>query len=138
MVCTYQVAEAAVGALERSTAGTVPVEVENWTWHRLLHAVAEGLGVRRRVVPVPRLLAEPAAARMGATIRRRGGYTGIDTRHLMRDVMYREMYLDTDVAHDLLGMRRDGWPRCCTTACAASTRIRAPDRPPRAPPPAQS
>lgn len=108
VVSAQQVGDAAVGALERRARGSIPLADENWCWDRLLHAVADGFGLRRRVVHVPRPLAEPAAARLGARIRRRGGHPGIDPRHLMRDIMYRRMYLDTDVAHDLLGMRRGG------------------------------
>lgn len=108
VVSVHQVADAAAGALERRTRGAIPLADENWTWHRLLTEVAEGLGLRRHVVAVPRLLAEPAAARLGAGIRRRGGYTGLDPRHLMRDIMYQEMFLDTNVAATRLGMRRGG------------------------------
>lgn len=125
VVSLSQVAQATEAALQTPQVGRrFPIGDADWTWNHLIAVIADGLGVRRRVVNVPRAVAEPVARRMAAEMQLRGRYSGLNPRHLMRDIMYRRMFLPFEASRAVIGYERGG----VEAAIASSLRLCYPGR----------
>ncbi len=112
VVTSRQCGEAAAGAIERGEHGrSYPVGSADLTWPALLRLILDAMGrPRTPVVTVPRLLAEPAARSMGREMRTSGMDSGLDPDWLMRDIMYREFFVDWRSSVEALGYAVGGLP----------------------------
>lgn len=97
-----------------------PLADENLSWTGLLALILPLLGKSSRVITVPRFLAETTARRLGRELARDGLESGIDPNHLMRDVMYQQMFIEGSASVAALGYQRGGVPAAIAEAVAAS------------------
>lgn len=125
VVTAHQVGQAAAAAaLVGRHEARYPLADLQLDWASLLKLILPELGRVPRVFTVPRILAEPAAYKMGWDLARAGKQAGVDPKRLMRDIMYREIFVDPVAARLELGLPSGGVP----LAIAETVRACYPDR----------
>ena len=119
VVTTKLVGEAVAGALagppdEPGTqrwvhGGRYPLSDVQLTWAHLLRIILDAMGrPGRRIVTIPRLLAEPGAWALGREARTGGREPGVQPRWLMRDVMCQRLWMDDTDSRAALGYTGGG------------------------------
>lgn len=125
VVSAAQVGQAAAGAaLVGRHQARYPLADLQLDWPSLLKLILPEMGRAPRVITVPRILAEPAAYKMAWDLAREGKQAGVNPKRLMRDIMYREIFVDPSAARLELGLTSGGVPQ----AIAETVRACYPDR----------
>lgn len=109
VVSATQVGQAAAAAVLVGQHGArYPLADLQLRWPQLLELIAGELGVRRKIVTVPRWVAEPAAQAMGREMSGNGLEPGINPQYLMRDIMYARIFVDPAESLRRLRYQRGG------------------------------
>jgi Nucleoside-diphosphate-sugar epimerases len=95
MITAQHVGEAVLGALKYGDAGIrYPIGDENRTFHWMVEAFEEGLGIQKPIFhPSGRLCGKGAQLLVARPEAREGKQSGLDFYHLMTGVMSKEMYI---------------------------------------------
>lgn len=97
VVTAKQCGQALAGLIEKGEhGGRYPISWKNLSWNELLKIILPHLGKSSTVINVPRFLSEFAAIKMDKTIKNEGKEAGVNPRWLMRDIMYRFIYFDSE------------------------------------------
>ena len=95
MITAKHVGEAAVGALEHGTHGErYPIGDENHPFRFMLEQMQIGLGLKKPIWTVGTRIATWSASAIARSNRRKGLESGLNMKHLMRDIMSRDFYIE--------------------------------------------
>jgi len=107
MVTVKQVAEAAVGALERGEGGlSYPIGGLNMSWSEFMPILVDAMGTGARVKHLPKPLFRLGNLALALRHARQGKEGGLNLPALA-DIMYREAYIDPEPAMTALGYGED-------------------------------
>lgn len=124
-VTHLDVARVAVAAVEGAMpAGRHPLSVDNISYRHLAGLVLDELGRRRPVLGLPAPVVTAGAVVTGAIHRLRGRGSGLDVRHVARDIVARELHLDPEIHGRPLGLT----PTSVDEAVRATVRAAYPDQ----------
>ncbi len=125
MISAGHVGEAVIGALENGKHGVrYPVGDENHTFKEMFEMFLEAQGEHKKVISIPRFIAELAGMFMIWQHRIHGLESGLNIRYLMRDIMSDYCYIDVEETAKILGYGRGGLNEAITDtirACRTKT-----------------
>lgn len=108
MVTVRQVAQAAVGALERNKGGQYyPIGYDNLTWKVMLRIVHRAMGVPNKpIITIPKWLYQQGMRALVQDNQQQGHEPGLDPMGLA-EIMTRQAFIDPSVASEPLGVQPD-------------------------------
>ncbi|GAA5500914.1 hypothetical protein Dxin01_00642 [Deinococcus xinjiangensis] len=127
---TQQVAEAALGAVERGKHGGRYVVADlNMDWNSLIAAIQVAAGEKPHVWNVPPFLAQLGMQAEQKKLVLAGKEGGLHPNSLMPDIMYRSFYLDPQESRAALGYSSGGVGEAIReTVAACSPKAGSPKR----------
>lgn len=97
VVTAKQCGQAIAGLIDKGEhGGRYPISWKNLSWSELLKIILPHLGKSPKVIGIPRFLSEFAAIKMAHSIKKEGKEAGINPRWLMRDIMYQNIFFDSE------------------------------------------
>jgi len=104
MICVENVAEAIAGAIAHGKAGArYPIGDTDIRWKEMFTIMFNAIGVRRRIIHVPHWMAAPAGMVMTRRNRKNGKESGIHLKHVFKDILSRDFFLEAVHSADVLG-----------------------------------
>ena len=111
MIAVENVAEAIVGAIYHGKAGTrYPIGDVNMSWKEMLGIMLKGLGLKKKILTLPKWIANIIGRKMKWDDKRHGVEGGLDPVHLFRDIMTKCLYFDSEAIANHLGYSRGNVP----------------------------
>src|SRR4030066_1864011 len=109
MIAVEHVSEAIIGCLEHGENGKrYPVGDENHSFSEMLKLMISALGMRKKIINIPRFAAELAGVLINMGWKRKGLEGGLDARYLMRDILTHDLFFDPSETAEKLGYGRGG------------------------------
>ena len=107
MIAVESVAEAIVGAIYLGKAGTrYPIGDINMSWEEMLGIMLKGLGLKKKILTLPKWIANLFGRKMKQDDKRHGVEGGLNPVHLFKDIMTKFLYFDSEAIANHLGYSR--------------------------------
>lgn len=109
MIAAEHVGEAIIGALEHGKHGRrYTVGDENHSYNEMLDMLFSALGMHKKIINIPRLIAVIAGIIINRKWKKKGLAGGLDARYLMRDILTCNLFFDPSDTAEKLGYKRGG------------------------------
>ena len=109
MISVQHVAEAVAGAVERGEHGQKYLIGDvNLSWREMLNIIFKTLGIKKRIVTIPAVLAALYGKRVKKSDQKKGNESGLDLARLFQDIQSKELYYNPSNSAEKLGYNRSG------------------------------
>jgi dihydroflavonol-4-reductase len=103
MIAVEKVAEAIVGALNYGSGGMhYTIGDENLSWREMLSIMKESLGLKQKIIFIPRWIALIYGFFRKFSLKLRGISEGLDSYYIFKDILTQKLYFDPNPARKVL------------------------------------